>query len=138
MPTIREIEDKIIIAIQGTGDFGFVTSLALVSKPIKTVEVSNAFVYFEKDILQGEKTRPVYKNYFIVVVEYFVGKAEIDTYFAIDSLRDSLQGKTLSLTDITPFICDSRTLTGFEEGTIQYTLVFTTNSYYPIPAGWRR
>lgn len=138
MPTIREIEDKIIIAIQGTGDFGLVASLALVAKPIKTTEISSAFVYFEKDILQGEKTRPVYKNYFVVVAEYYLGKSEIDTYFAIDSLRDSLQGKTLGLTDITPFICDSRTITGFEEGIIQYSLVFTTNTYLPIPTGWRR
>lgn len=138
MPTIREVENAIVVAIQSTGDFGSVVSLTLAAKPMKSTEVASAYVYLKNDLLQGEGTRPVYKTYFIVVAEYNVGKTEMDTYFLIDSLRDCLQGKTLGLKDLTPFICDSRTLTAFEGGVIQYTLVFTSNLYYPIPQGWRR
>ena len=74
MATIREIEDGIVNALVATGDFELVVSIPKGQKPFKTIVHPAAFVYFERDILSQEKTRPIYKNYFAVIVEHFLAQ----------------------------------------------------------------
>lgn len=137
-PTIREIEDKMVEALNSTGSFNFVISIPKGEKPMKTFEHPAAFVYFESDALQGNKTRPVYKTYFAVIIEHFIGKEGIDTYYLIDKARDVLQGNKFGFSDITAMICEKRNLVVFEEGIIEYLLIFSVDTYLPIPLGWRR
>lgn len=137
-PTLREIEDKIVETLNGTGDFNFVISIPKGEKPLKTIVHPAAFVYFESDVLQANKTRPVYTNYFAVIIEHFIGKNGIDTYYLIDKARDVLQGNKFGFSDITPMLCEKRNLVVFEEGIIEYLLIFSVDTYLPVPLGWRR
>lgn len=138
MSTIREIEDKMVEALELTGSFDSVTSVSKKAKPLSSIQESSAFVFWIRDAITSEVTRPTYKNAFICEIQYKLNENENDTYYLIDKARDAIQGSKLGLLDIKPFICEDRQWVGFENGIMQYHLVFTCISYLAIPAEWRR
>ena len=60
-------------------------------------------------------------------------KAAKDVYALIDAVRDAINGKTLGIPDIEPWVCSAREIVEYDAGTITYALRFQTRHYLPVP-----
>ena len=136
MHTISQIEDAMISTITALGLFRHVGSIGRKAKPV-SLAYPSAFVYFVGDTDTGTRPRPIFETQFEVAV-YQSNKggeaaAAKDTYGLIDSIRDAINGKNLSLDDIDLFYCSGREMIGYEDGIISYAVKFNTRHFLPLP-----
>lgn len=138
MSTIAEIEDRLIETIEGLGAFRDVRSLGRRELPAAAVYPA-AYVYFVSDRDTGTRPRPVRAlAYDVVVVSKNLRsekEAARDAYALIDAVRDAVNGKTLGLSGIEEFACESREIADYESGAITYSLRFTARQYLDVPVG---
>lgn len=138
--TIQGIENGLIAAIRGLNAFRTVESIGRKDRP-QTLNYPAAFVFFAGDKDTGTRPRPVYDTefYLLIINKNLTSSAHAakDTYELLDAVRDAVQGKTLGISNIEPFVCVSRELTAYDNSVsvIEYTLRVSTRLYLPVPAG---
>ena len=137
MSTISGIEDTLITTVKDLALFKLVDSLGRKDEPV-TLNYPAAFVYFAGDKNTESQPRPIFTTAYdvLVIVKNLKSedKAAKDAYVLIDAVRDAINGKALSITDIEKFICMSRELVGYEAGVITYRLQFQARHYLAVPS----
>ncbi len=134
--TITDIENGLIGAIKGLNIFQVVASIGRKDRP-QSLNYPAAFVFFAGDKDTGARPRPIYNTEFDVILLNknleSSARAAKDIYELLDVVRDVVQGKTLGISNIEPFVCVSRELTNYENGVTEYTLRISTRLYLPVP-----
>ncbi|MBI5328856.1 MAG: hypothetical protein HZB80_11310 [Deltaproteobacteria bacterium] len=135
--TISEIEDRLITVIKGLSLFKWVDSMGRKGLPA-TLNYPAALIYFLSEKNTETKPRPVMiLTYEAAVIDKNVqseAKAAKDIYSLVDAVRDAINGKTLEITDIEPFVCGLIEFADYDGGKITYTMQFQTRHYLPVPA----
>lgn len=135
---VTQMEDILIGVVAALGKFATVESAGRKALP-EMYAYPAAFVYFDGDTDTGSVPRPVDEVDFKIVVQsqnlYNEELAAADAYSLNDQVRAVIRGKTLGMQNIEPWRCVSRRCTDYidDEGIIEYTHVYRTRLYSPVP-----
>jgi len=137
---VLTVETKLLEVITALAVFAHVDTAGRKAIPEPgTYGYPACFVYWDGDDDTGTKPRPVDATDFAVIVQVqnYASEAEAakDIYTLNDVVRAAIRGKSFGLAGIEPFDCLSRRLTDYapEEGMIEYTHMYRTRMYQPVP-----
>lgn len=135
--TVSDIENALLFAVKSLGFFALVQSAGRQTLP-DTICYPACFVVWDGDEDSGVISRPIdYASFKIIVQAQNYGSessAANDVYQLNDLVRAVIRGKRLGFVDIEPFVCVSRSCTGYDdsEGMIEYTHTYKTRLYQPV------